>query len=245
MSRSTAQGGDEGLPGNWTDAVQETLLFSSDSPTAHTHSCILLFMMFTFHFSPWEDQWTKEASVFHALLSWLGALYSWLLPVLPRVHEWITPLVHGDPIASHGNTMENNVRAYWCIITKESWLISLNADLMWLRISEVWERQNRGSRVNSLQHSLYLTYLCGNRVDGAEKQTSSESFLHSEHLCVTMLTACLVAPESKKGFWKWACPDWDFHYLMLDHLSNCNISLKTNLFLHALRVLGWIVSFCA
>lgn len=25
-------------------------------------------------------------------------------------------------------------------------------------------------------------------------------FLHAEHLCVTMLTACLIAPESEKGF---------------------------------------------
>lgn len=37
---------------------------------------ILRFMTFTIHFSPGEDQRTKEASVFHALLGWLVALYS-------------------------------------------------------------------------------------------------------------------------------------------------------------------------
>lgn len=63
--------------------------------------------------------------------------------------------------------------------------------------------KKRGTRVNSLQHCLYLTYLCGNRVDGPEKQTSAGVFLYSEHLCVTVLmTACLVDRESKKVFLK-------------------------------------------
>lgn len=66
-----------------------TVLFLWPTHSTYTYY-ILLFVMFTIHFSPGEDQRTKEASVFHALLGWLGALYSWLLPVLPTVHEWIT-----------------------------------------------------------------------------------------------------------------------------------------------------------
>lgn len=63
--------------------------------------------------------------------------------------------------------------------------------------------KKRGTRVNSLQHCLYLTYLCGNRVDGPEKQTSNGVFSYSEHLCVTVLmTACLVDRESKKVFFE-------------------------------------------
>lgn len=40
MSRIAAQGGDEGLPGNWTDAVQETLLFCSSDTHTHTQTHI-------------------------------------------------------------------------------------------------------------------------------------------------------------------------------------------------------------
>lgn len=51
-------------------------------------------------------------------------------------------------------------------------------------------------------------------------------FVNSQHSRVTMLASCLVVPENRnKGLgWKQTGPDWDFHYLMLDHLSNCNIS---------------------
>lgn len=45
-------------------------------PSAHTLKYILLFVMLSIHFDPGEDQWTTEAFVFHALLSWPGALYS-------------------------------------------------------------------------------------------------------------------------------------------------------------------------
>lgn len=172
--------------------------------------------MSTIHFGPGEDQQTKEASVFHALLDWLEALYSRLLPVLPRVHEWITPLVHGDPIASHGNMMEND--AYWCIITEDSWLIGLNADLMWLHISEIWEKKKRGSTL-CIWHTSLGTELM------EQKNKQAVKFFCILNTCVSPRWQLgFVAPESKKGFWKWTGPDWDFHYLMLDHLSNCNIS---------------------
>ena len=71
-----------------------TVLYLRHTHSTHTHThtntYILLFVMFTIHFDPGENQWTKEASVFHALLGWLGALYSWLLPVLPRSHKWMS-----------------------------------------------------------------------------------------------------------------------------------------------------------
>lgn len=105
MSRFTAQGGDEGLPGNRTDAARATLLLFSHNAHAHSHP----FVMFTNHFNPGDDQWTKEASVFHALLGWPAALYGALLPLLSGVHEWITPLANGDCIVSNGNMMQNNV----------------------------------------------------------------------------------------------------------------------------------------
>lgn len=49
----------------------------------------------------------------------------------------------------------------------------------------------------------------------------------SAHLCAATLTACLVAPRSKKKkkrFSKCTGPDCGLRYLMLDHFSNCNIS---------------------
>lgn len=106
MSRFTAQGGDEGLPGNRTDAARATLLLFSHNAHAHSHP----FVMFTNHFNPGDDQWTKEASVFHALLGWPAALYAALLPLLSGVHEWITLLASGDCIVSNGNMMQNKVR---------------------------------------------------------------------------------------------------------------------------------------
>lgn len=55
-----------------------------------------------------------------------------------------------------------------------------------------------------------------------KKQTSTEVSLHSEHLC-----RCADSlPWAKKSFWKLTGPDWDFHYVTLDHLSNCNISCR-------------------
>lgn len=142
MSRFTAQSEDEGLPGNWTDAVQETLLLcSSDPPSAHTHTHIYPTICDVHHpLQPWggpADQGGFCVSCTVRLDR--GSLYSWLLPVLTRVHEWITPLAHGDPIGSHGNVMENDA----CNVTEERWLTSLYADLMGLQISEAWERKKR------------------------------------------------------------------------------------------------------
>lgn len=133
----------------------------------------------------------------------------------------MTLVILRDPKASHGNVRENCVQTNSCIITKGSWLIMLSADLIWLCMSEVWEPLKAAF--------LYLTHLFGNWVDGAEKQINSDiSFCFvflSAHLCAATLTACLVAPRSKKKrFSKCTGPDCGLRYLMLDHFSNCNIS---------------------
>lgn len=81
--------------------------------THRARSQILLFLMFTLHFNPGEDHWTKPCA-FHALLSWLGALYSSFLPVLPRIRERITLLVHGDqklPMGSWEKTISKPANA--------------------------------------------------------------------------------------------------------------------------------------
>lgn len=85
-------------------------------PTRSAHTYILLFVMFTIHFNPGEDQWSKLC-VFHALLGWPGALYSWFLPVLPRVYEKITLLVYGDPQLPMGS--------WWKMIPKPIDALSL------------------------------------------------------------------------------------------------------------------------
>lgn len=106
----------------------------------------------------------------------------------------MTLVILRDPKASHGNVRENCVQTNSCILTKGSWLIMLSADLIWLCMSEVWEPLKATF--------LYLTHLFGNWVDGAEKQINSDiSFCFvflSAHLCAATLTACLVAPRSKK-----------------------------------------------
>lgn len=59
------------------------------------------------------------------------------------------------------------------------------------------------------------------------KDKRAVTFLvNSQHSRATMLASRLVVAGNKnKGLsWKQTGPDWDFHYLMLDHLSNCNIS---------------------
>lgn len=103
----------------------------------HTHIHILLFVMFTIHFSPVEGHWTKETSVFHALLGWLEALYSWLLPVLHKVHKWITLLVHQYQKASHRN-VPCFLITDWSVTSKKE---PANAESVWLHISKVWKRK--------------------------------------------------------------------------------------------------------
>lgn len=49
-------------------------------------------------------------------------------------------------------------------------------------------------------------------------------FVNSQHSRVTMLASRLVVPENKNKGLSWKQTGPDFHYLMLDHLSNCNIS---------------------
>lgn len=167
MSRSTALEGDEGLPGNWTDAEQETLLFRSSDPR-NTHT-LISYCLWCSPFTAALGRTSGPKRLLCFMHCWIGegALYSWLLPVLPRVHEWITLLVHGDPMASHRNVMENDDRAYWC--TASRYQCRLNR-------SEVWEVKKRGSNANFLSHSLYLIYLFGTRVDWAEKQISVDIF---------------------------------------------------------------------
>lgn len=149
--------------------------------------------------------------------------------------------------------MENNVQAHWCIITEESWLMRLSAELMWLHISELWERIKR--LPCQIAAALFVFDIPLWKLSWWSRKTNKHwSFFAFWALVSSCWKLALCPQRAKRGFWKWTGPDWDFHYvLMLDHLSNCNISprqicpfmlceLKVGLF-HCLtkKVILWAV----
>lgn len=89
--------------------------------------------------------------------------------------------------------MENDIQTNWCIIAKGNWCADVTA-------------YKQGLETKTVMLILCSTLCIWHTSLGAElmEQKNKQAvkfffFLHSEHLCVTMLTACLVAPESKKS----------------------------------------------